>query len=250
MVMKLRSRILQWLLAAAAVVLAKLVFRSLRIRYVCASEAANPFSPRCREAFIYAVWHDHLLVALFAGRHRRTVALVSKHQDGSYLASALRILGIGAVRGSSSRHGAIAMRELLRLEPDQKVVITPDGPRGPRRKVKPGLVYLGSRTGRPIVPTAFSCTNYWAVRAGWSTLMIPKPFSTLYAVAGEPIIVPQSDDVADRSAADRTLQEEMDRLNQWADSLVLGSFSSQPHSLRHAPSRPMSSSRSEASRNS
>jgi lysophospholipid acyltransferase (LPLAT)-like uncharacterized protein len=248
--MKLRSRTLQWLLSAAAVVLAKIVFRTLRIRHVCASEEANPFSPRCRKAYIYTVWHDHLLVALFAGRHRRTVALVSKHQDGSYLASALRILGIGAVRGSSSRDGVRAMRELLRLQPDRNVVITPDGPRGPRRKIKPGLVYLGSRTDRAIVPTAFSCTRYWAVRAGWSTLMIPKPFSTLYAVAGQPIAVPENLGIADRSTVQRKLQDEMDRLSEWAESLVTGSLPAQAHSHPHSASQPVPSPRSKASLNS
>jgi lysophospholipid acyltransferase (LPLAT)-like uncharacterized protein len=217
--MKIRSKALEWLFVAGAVLTFKALFRSLRIRQVVACEEANPFSEQCREAFIYAVWHDQLLTALFAGRHRRTVALVSKHQDGSYLATALRMLGIGAVRGSSSRDGANAMRELLRLPPGKNVVITPDGPRGPRRKVKSGLIYLGARTGRPVVPTAFVCSSCWMVRGGWSDLMIPKPFSKLYAVAGPPLIISDS---LDRSAADRQLQEAMDQLGEFAESLLQG----------------------------
>ena len=90
--MKIRSRSLEWLLAAAVVVGCKLLFRTLRIRQISAWEQCNPFSDRCQEAYIYAVWHDQLITALFAGRHRRTVALVSKHQDGSYLARALRLV--------------------------------------------------------------------------------------------------------------------------------------------------------------
>jgi lysophospholipid acyltransferase (LPLAT)-like uncharacterized protein len=222
MAMKLRSRTLEWLVAAGAVLLCKVLFRTLRIRQITAREQSNPFSESCQEAFIYAVWHDQLLTALFAGRHRRTVALVSKHQDGSYLARALKMVGVGAVRGSSSRGGAGAMRELLKLPPLMNVVITPDGPRGPRRRVKAGVAFLGSHTGRAIVPTAFACTRSWKVPGSWSDLLIPKPFAVLYAIAGEPIQAPSNLDPAGRSAVDRLLQEQMEILGRYAESLALG----------------------------
>src|SRR5690606_30728097 len=115
----------------------------------------------------------------FAGRHVKTVALVSKHHDGSSLSYGLQMLGIGLVRGSSSKHGASAVRELMRLPPTTHFVVTPDGPRGPEHQTKVGLVFLASRAGRSIVPTAFSAVRSWKIPGKWTSLVIPRPFTTI-----------------------------------------------------------------------
>src|SRR5205814_9078199 len=133
----------------------RLLFRRLRIKYLPGAPNTNPDSNDGLEGFSYSVWHDEIAYPMFAGRHVRTVALVSKNFDGSHLAFGLKMLGIGLVRGSSSRGGAAAIRELLRLPTNTHLVLTPDGPRGPRRKVKLGLVFLASHSGRGIAPTAF-----------------------------------------------------------------------------------------------
>jgi lysophospholipid acyltransferase (LPLAT)-like uncharacterized protein len=192
----------------------------LRIRYVEADKRANPFTNMTDEAFAYCVWHDAMMVAIFAERHPRTVALVSRHQDGGYLSDALHLLGIRTVRGSSSSGGASALRSLVNLPTNSHIVVTPDGPRGPRRKIKPGLVFLASRTGRPIVPTAFSAERSWRVAGSWTDLMIPKPFSRVYALTGEPIVVARDANDQQLADAQRLLQHEMDRLADLADELV------------------------------
>ena len=81
------------------------------------------------------------------------------------------------------------MSEIL-SRPDLHLAMTPDGPRGPRRKMKEGIVYISSRSGRPIVPTALVCDRYWAVAGHWSDMVIPKPFSKVILIAGTPIVVP------------------------------------------------------------
>ena len=151
-IMKIRNSFASWCLAFAVVVLSKLLFCTLRVRLVAASPFTNPYLKDTTESYIYCVWHDSVAFPMFAGRHVRTVALVSKHQDGSCLSSGLQMLRIGLVRGSSNRHGAPAMREMLRLPDGKHVVMTPDGPRGPRRQLKPGLVFLASRTGPALCP--------------------------------------------------------------------------------------------------
>lgn len=216
--MKIRSRAANWLIAAAVVVASKLLFRTLRIRLIAADARTSPYLKDTTDAFLYCVWHDSIAFPMFAGRHVRTVALVSKHQDGSCLSTGLEMLGIGLVRGSSNRHGAPAMRELLRLPVGKHVVMTPDGPRGPRRRIKPGLVFLASRSGRAIVPTAFAASRFWALKGSWTNLIIPKPFATAYALTGTPIDIPEGLDREGLIDFEQRVQNEMDRLATLAEA--------------------------------
>ncbi len=219
--MKIRGRWFNFVLAASVVFVVRLLFRTLRIRYLVGAPNTNPYSNDGSEGFIYSVWHDAITFPMFAGRHVRTVALVSRHHDGSHLACGLKILGIGLVRGSSGKNGASAIRELLQLPANTHVVITPDGPRGPRRQLKPGMVFLAARCGRSIVPTAFSSVRCWRFRGKWTDLSIPKPFTTVYALSGPPIPVPREATEAELANIGVHLQSEMDRLTAEADQLAL-----------------------------
>lgn len=220
--MRIRSRALDWVLAASVVFVCRLLFRTLRIRYLSATPNTNPYSNDGKEGFIYCVWHDAITFPMFAGRHVRTFALVSRHQDGSHLASGLKMLGIGLVRGSSGRSGANAIREVMRLPTNSHLVVTPDGPRGPRRQTKPGLVFLASHCGRSIVPTAFSAARFWRIPGKWTDLSIPKPFSKVYALSGPPIAVPKGSTEAELESIHLRLQSEMDRLSAEAEQFAHG----------------------------
>jgi lysophospholipid acyltransferase (LPLAT)-like uncharacterized protein len=147
------------------------------------------------------------------------VALVSKHQDGSALARGLRMVGMGIVRGSSGSSGAQAMRRLISLPVDRNVVITPDGPRGPRRRSKRGIVFLASRTGRAVVPSGVAATRTWRFPGSWTDLEIPKPFTTVYFLTGEPINVAADATPEAIAAVEARVQSEMDRLT--ADAVQL-----------------------------
>ncbi|HEY2762234.1 MAG TPA: lysophospholipid acyltransferase family protein [Pirellulales bacterium] len=218
--MKIRFRWLDWLLAASVVVVCRVLFRTLRIHYLPAVNNTNPYTNDGTEGFIYSVWHDAIAFPMFAGRHVRTVALVSKNFDGSHLAYGLKLLNIGLVRGSSSRGGASAMRELLQLPVTTHVVLTPDGPRGPRRQVKTGMLFLASHSGRAIVPTAFSAVRCWQIPGSWTTLTIPKPFTTVYALSGPPIYVAPEACTARMDEALVSVQSEMERLALEAEKLA------------------------------
>jgi len=219
--LKIRSAFLNWTLAATAVLLCRVVFRTLRLRCVEADVRTNPYSGD-GNSVIYCVWHDSILFPMFAGRHHpnKSVALVSKHQDGSFLGHGLKMLGIGLVRGSSSRAGAAAMREMLNLPANKHVVLTPDGPRGPRRRTKLGLVFLAAHSGRAIVPSAFAAAKCWRLPGTWTDLAIPKPFTTVYAMTGKPISVPHDATREALLAIEVVVQSEMDRLSDEAERLA------------------------------
>src|SRR5262249_18048322 len=153
--MRIRYRAVNWMLAWSVVAVCRLLFRTLRIHYLVGAPNTNPYTNDGLEGFIYCVWHDAIAYPMFSGRHIRTAALVSKNFDGSHIAFGLKMLGIQLVRGSSSKGGAAAVRELLRLPVNTHLVLTPDGPRGPRQQAKLGLVFLAAHSGRGIVPTAF-----------------------------------------------------------------------------------------------
>ena len=160
----------------------RVLFYTLRLD-VRASRHANPYAASGVELRLYAVWHDSMVIAAFGGRHERTVALTSHHRDGSFVASVLKAIGVPVVRGSTGHGGGNALREILNSATDNDIVMTPDGPRGPCREMSKGIVFLASRSGRAIVPTAFSCASSWRIRGSWSDLVIPKPFSKVYLLA-------------------------------------------------------------------
>ncbi len=140
-----------------------------------------PF-PAFPSPVIFVLWHQYLASApLWYGRifppGRRNTALVSASGDGELLAAALRVFQIDAVRGSRSRGGAEALRVLLRaLESGSDITVTPDGPRGPRHVLQPGIFTLAKLSGAPLVPARIE--SAWCARLRtWDRFELPLPFS-------------------------------------------------------------------------
>lgn len=210
------ERCLAWLAVAAA----RGLFATVRRELHYADPARSPYAPVSETTCIYSVWHDSLLMPLFLGRQPATKALVGRHQDGTFLANSLAALGISSVRGSSSKGGAQAVRQLLDETQNCHIVVTPDGPRGPRRTMKDGIAYLASRTGKLVVPTAFACTSAWSWGAGWTDLVVPKPGSTVIALGGEGILIPPDAGRSELEQFTLQIQTQMDRLNTQAAELV------------------------------
>lgn len=211
------ERCLAWLAVAAA----RGLFATVRRQLHYADPAQSPYLPPAETTCIYSVWHDSLLMPLFLGRQPATKALVGRHQDGTFLANSLAALGISSVRGSSSKGGAEAVRQLLNETQGSHIVLTPDGPRGPRRTMKSGVAYLASRTGKPVIPTAFACRNSWSWGAGWTDLVVPKPGTLIVAMAGEGIFIPPDATRDELEQCTLRIQAEMDRLNTQAAEMVV-----------------------------
>ena len=209
-------------MAKAAVVAASALFATVKRKLTYADPETSPYQSSPPRTYIYSVWHDSLLIPLFLGRQPKTIALVGMHQDGAFLTHSLKALNISAVRGSSSRGGAESVSQLLASQPDHHLVVTPDGPRGPRRKMKSGVAYLASRTGRPVVPTAFACRRSWSIGSGWTDLIVPRPWTVIYAFAGNAIEVPAEANRGVLREFTEQIQDEMDRLNALAARIAAG----------------------------
>lgn len=218
--MRIRSPLLTKLAVAAFTRLTQLLFCTLRCEFRTKTADTNPYTASGPERFLYCVWHDSIMVPIFAGRHTCSSALVSRHQDGSYIAGILRMVGVSSVRGSTKHGGAGAFRQMMTTAKDRHIVITPDGPRGPRRKMQSGIVSLASHTGRAIIPTAYGCIRSWNIKGSWTDLMLPKPFTKIFLLAGEPIKVPADLSREEIARYQSLVQNEMNRLGIEVEEMV------------------------------
>jgi lysophospholipid acyltransferase (LPLAT)-like uncharacterized protein len=173
----------------AAAGLVRLWGGTMRYRYRPLGPDVNPVRLRRDGRYIFAFWHENLLAPAFLYGRGPVTVLISEHADGRLVAEACRRLGLRTVAGSSTRGGVRAVRELLRQGRIGHLAVAPDGPRGPRRKVQPGLIYLAAKTGLPIVPGGFGYGGAWRMRS-WDRFALPHPWSTLTCVTTAPIHVP------------------------------------------------------------
>jgi lysophospholipid acyltransferase (LPLAT)-like uncharacterized protein len=119
---------------------------------------------------IQAFWHSQQLMILFGYRGPGAHVLISQHGDGEIIARIIARFGHQAVRGSSTRGGAGALRTLIKVgRSGHDIGVTPDGPKGPRHVAKLGVIHLAKATGLPIVPLAFACSKKNSSRAGIAT---------------------------------------------------------------------------------
>ena len=186
---------------AAAAMMVRLLARTLEIRREEAT--VSPLWAAGTPA-IYAAWHGRILLLPYLYGWRRARVLASRSRDGELVTGFVRRFGLEAVRGSSSRGGAEALRSLARsLAQGRDAVVVPDGPRGPRETVKPGIVALARVSGAPIVPLALGASAEWRLRS-WDEFRIPRPFARCVLRFGDPIRIAGD---ADRAKLDAARQE-------------------------------------------
>jgi lysophospholipid acyltransferase (LPLAT)-like uncharacterized protein len=161
----------------------------VRYRYEPLGDNYDPARPDLPGRFIYVFWHEYLtLPAVHYGRPDVQV-LISTHADGQLITEIIQRFGFRVIRGSSTRGGVEAVRQLVKTGQHTHLALTPDGPRGPRRVVQPGVVYLAARTGLPIVPLGLAYERPWRANS-WDRFALPRPFSRSRAVTGPAIRVP------------------------------------------------------------
>ncbi len=152
-------------------------------------------------SFIPVYWHQHQLMCVkYLLQQRRAGVnlgfLISPSVDGELGAMLVRRLGAAVIRGSSSHTGARALRDYYQalVKDGVSPAITPDGPRGPPWKFKPGAVLLAQLSQRPIIPMAYAASRAWKVK--WDRFIIPKPLSRIVIAIGEPVYVAKGLDAA------------------------------------------------------
>jgi lysophospholipid acyltransferase (LPLAT)-like uncharacterized protein len=142
-----------------------------------------------RRPHVFLLWHEALLPLLWQHRRQSIAIVVSEARDGQYLADFAASLGYRAVRGSSTRGAARALLGAVReLQTGHAVAFTPDGPRGPRREMKPGVVAAAQRGGGIVVPLHARADRAWRLDS-WDRFMIPKPGARVRVVYGRPFEV-------------------------------------------------------------
>lgn len=144
---------------------------------------------RGHSPFIFVLWHSRILPLLFLHRDEAMVLLISRHRDGGLLASLAERWGYQFVRGSSRRGGEVGLLGVVRaLQGGSIVALTPDGPRGPAERVKPGVVAAAQHAAVPVVPASAHPSGSWRLRT-WDRFCIPKPFARIDVYYGAPIHV-------------------------------------------------------------
>ncbi|MDE2296049.1 MAG: lysophospholipid acyltransferase family protein [Gammaproteobacteria bacterium] len=187
--------------------------RSVRIDGTEHLDAALGAAP----SFIPVFWHQHQLFCVKAlldqrGRGVRPGFLVSPSVDGEIGAMLIARLNAVAIRGSSSHTGARALRDYYQALVNDRVSpsITPDGPRGPPWKAKPGAILLAQLSQRPIVPMSYAASRAWMFH--WDRFVIPKPLARIAIAFGEPIWVPKRLDARGLEALQVQLEERLKAL--------------------------------------
>jgi len=146
-----------------------------------------------KRAHVFLLWHEALLPLLWQHRNQGIAVVVSEARDGQYLADLAMSLGYRTVRGSSTRGGARALLGAVRaLQAAGAVAFTPDGPRGPRRQIKPGVVAAAQRAGAVIVPIHAEADRAWRLHS-WDRFMIPKPLAHVQITYGRTFEVPEGE---------------------------------------------------------
>ena len=169
------------MLAGVGAWLVRLWIFTLRYRIV---DRAGVLESPPEKPLLWVFWHNklfvmpHLFERYFPGR--LGAALASASKDGEIISAFLERFGIRAIRGSSSRGGGRALIEMKRaIEAGYIMAITPDGPRGPRYSISPGVIKLAQITGGLILPIHVTYSSYWQLKT-WDGFMIPKPFSRIH----------------------------------------------------------------------
>jgi hypothetical protein len=188
------------------------------VRFDVHNDAAWRTHAAAGRPVLFTLWHGRLLPLGYLHRGQGVVAIVSRSADGEYLTRVLQHWGFAAVRGSSSSGGDQALRELVRLvRAGRSVAITPDGPRGPREQLKPGVLQLAQLTGAPIVTVAAGADRaWWFVR--WDRFLVPRPFARVRVAYGDAVFIPRGAGAAALADATSRIESNLRELMQRVDA--------------------------------
>jgi lysophospholipid acyltransferase (LPLAT)-like uncharacterized protein len=211
---------LKLLAQANALVLPRAVgMLNTRITYY--DRTVDPCGPEYNEHVIYVFWHEHIAIVLPTWGHTAATILCSKHRDGEVVNQFAAAMGLHIVRGSTSRGGSAAIRQLKKNSKFSSLVLTPDGPRGPRRKLAMGPIYLASLLKMPIVPIGVGISDAYRLNT-WDKFAIPTPVSRVRIIAGPKITIkPKADRDAlesSRMSTQKLLNQLCDHAQDWANS--------------------------------
>ncbi|MFK7737623.1 MAG: lysophospholipid acyltransferase family protein [Pirellulaceae bacterium] len=174
---------------------------------------------------IFVFWHEYIPFPVYTRPHCRLAMLLSQHQDAEILSHIASFAGLSTVRGSTNRGGTNALRELLEKGRGLNLAITPDGPRGPRRRLAQGCIYVASRLQIPIVPVGFGFDRPWRNNRSWDKFAIPRPFSRARAVLGPKLWIPTNLDREGIEVHRQWIEDQLECMTGHAERWAEGQFS-------------------------
>ncbi len=246
----LKSRAGQGLLARVAAAYVRLV--TLCTRWRIEDAELKPLLA-AGEVGILAFWHGRLLMMPMSwkGRPRPFHMMISEHRDGALIARAIARLDLQTVAADSKSGARAALRAMKRhMDAGGWVGITPDGPKGPRMRAKPGAIKLAQLSGRPIVPVSLGMSRRRIV-SSWDRFLLAWPFGRGVIRFGAPIRVPRDADAATLEAARRQLEDSLNALTEEVDrrcGVPAVAPAPEPATPDDAPAQPLSSTQAAAGR--
>jgi lysophospholipid acyltransferase (LPLAT)-like uncharacterized protein len=171
--------------------------------------------------FIIAFWHGRLLmIPPFAPKGVKINVLISNHSDGALSAKVMGHFKLGIIRGSSKKDGLTAFRNIMKaLKRNEAVVITPDGPRGPRMQVSGTIISIAQMMSVPIIPMTYSTSSCRVLRS-WDRFLVAKPFARSTFIYGEPIFIDKKITEKDVKKAGLELEKALNEITRRADEAV------------------------------
>ncbi len=208
----LAFRFLVWLGPPVLCALLRALYATCRFAYQAVG--LYPASRSSRGPLIYVAWHRDILMLSYPYRNRGIATVISQSRDGEMAARTVRRMGYCAVRGSSSRGGISALKELtMLLRNGHSVGILADGPRGPAGQTKAGVIYLAYKTGASLIPLAAKASRSITFRS-WDRMVLPLPFSGISIMEGEPLILPSDLNRKDLMKYCRQLTQRINELHR------------------------------------
>lgn len=210
---------------AALVTMVKSMMSTLDVRAMYVQAQNDPANPFCPRRGIYIFWHEYIMIPFALRGHCNLSMLLSRHRDAEWLAHAASIMGFGTVRGSSNWGSIAALKELIKVSRTQHLAITPDGPKGPRREMAQGPIYLASKLQMPIIPMGFGMDR--PIRLGtWDKFAVPRPFTRARMIMGQAIEIPRKLSKEEvefhRVEVERVLNHLTVAAEKWAESHLPG----------------------------
>ncbi len=218
-----KRRFSYFLLKHMAKWLLQLIWRSCRIQAIEGEENILPIYENSG-SIIPCYWHQrHIFCGYYLIHHLqkrfKTGILISPSVDGEVPAQLVQSWGLHVIRGSATRTGARAIRDLYQVVKNDGIspAATPDGPKGPIYEFKSGMVLLAQLTQSPIVPITYGADRYWVLKS-WDHFIIPKPFARIQISVGKPYYVPRKASAAEQENMRLEIEKQMNDLMHKADN--------------------------------
>ena len=197
----------------------KLISLSIRWEYFEQSKKSKIFDNRNK--YIFCCWHNKLFLGPhLLPRNRVINALQSSHSDGMITSLAFQYLGMNVILGSSKKGGMQAFRKMVKsLQLGESIAITPDGPKGPKEKVKDGIIKLAQMTNTPIIPLVWATRKFKIINS-WDNFVLPYPFSKGIYSFGKPMYIEKKMNISKFELERKNLENEIKRLTKILESKI------------------------------